>query len=83
MERIPENRRTLPAINKHAGLQANSVIDRDTASRLNSPLATRQYTYDWFGPRQVSHYTAMNQINVVMEVASAFRDQHGGIAASM
>src|SRR5579875_970654 len=52
------------------GLEANVVIDRDTASRLGvSPQVIDNTLYDAFGQRQVStDYTQLNQYHVVMEV---------------
>src|SRR6202166_4161609 len=56
------------------GLQAQLVIDRDTASRLG--IAAQDIDnalYDAFGQRQVSTmYRPLNQYHVVMEVAPAF-----------
>jgi len=57
------------------GLEANLVIDRNTASRLG--VATSQIDntlYDAFGQRQVSTiYAPLNQRHVVMEVAPQYR----------
>jgi multidrug efflux pump len=52
------------------GLEAELVIDRDTASRLGIPIQTiDNVLYDAFGQRQVSvMYTQLNQYHVVMEV---------------
>jgi multidrug efflux pump len=52
------------------GLEANVVIDRDTASRLGvTPQAIDNALYDAFGQRQVSTiYQELNQYHVVMEV---------------
>jgi multidrug efflux pump len=57
------------------GLQAQLVIDRDTASRLGvSPQALDNALYDAFGQRQVSTmYRPLNQYHVVMEVAPQFQ----------
>ena len=54
------------------GLEANLVIDRDTAYRLGIPAATIDNTlYDAFGQRQVSTlFAPMNEYHVVMEVAN-------------
>ena len=56
------------------GLQANVVIDRDTASRLGLTVSQVDNTlYDAFGQRQVSTvYVARNQYHVIMEVAPAY-----------
>jgi multidrug efflux pump len=57
------------------GLQAQLIIDRDTASRLG--VATQDIDnalYDAFGQRQVSTmYRPLNQYHVVMEVAPEFQ----------
>jgi len=57
------------------GLQANLVIDRDTASRLGVlPQAIDDTLYDAFGQRQVSTmFTQLNQYHVVLEVDPQFR----------
>jgi multidrug efflux pump len=56
------------------GLQANVVIDRDTASRLGITVSQIDNTlYDAFGQRQVSTvYVARNQYHVIMEVAPEY-----------
>ena len=56
------------------GLQANVVIDRDTAARLGVATADIDNAlYDAFGQRQVSTmYRQLNQYHVVMEVAPEF-----------
>ena len=57
------------------GLQADLVIDRDTASRLGvTPTAIDNTLYDAFGQRQVSTiYTQFNQYHVVLEVDTQFQ----------
>jgi multidrug efflux pump len=57
------------------GLQAQLVIDRDTASRLGVATADIDNAlYDAFGQRQVSTmYRPLNQYHVVMEVAPEFQ----------
>jgi multidrug efflux pump len=57
------------------GLQAQLVIDRDTASRLGvAAQAIDNALYDAFGQRQVSTmYRPLNQYHVVMEVAPQFQ----------
>jgi multidrug efflux pump len=57
------------------GLQADLVIDRDTASRLGiMPAAVDNTLYDAFGQRQVSTiYTQLNQYHVVLEVDPQFQ----------
>ncbi|HXM66457.1 MAG TPA: efflux RND transporter permease subunit [Candidatus Acidoferrum sp.] len=63
------------------GLQAQLVIDRDTASRLG--IAAQDIDnalYDAFGQRQVSTmYRPLNQYHVVMEVAPAFQQTTEGL----
>jgi multidrug efflux pump len=56
------------------GLQANLIIDRDTASRLGIlPQAIDDTLYDAFGQRQVSTmFTQLNQYHVVLEVDPQF-----------
>ena len=56
---------------QNKGLQANVIIDRDTASRLGITVSQIDNTlYDAFGQRQVSTiYVARNQYHVIMEVA--------------
>ena len=60
---------------QNRGLEANLVIDRDTASRLGvSASAIDNILYDAFGQRQVSvMYEGINQYHVVMEVDPKFR----------
>ena len=60
---------------QNGGLQADVVIDRDTASRLGLLPATIDNTlYDAFGQRQVSTiFTQLNQYHVVLEVGSQFQ----------
>src|ERR1700694_771821 len=57
------------------GLQANLIIDRDTASRLGIlPQAIDDTLYDAFGQRQVSTmFTQLNQYHVVLEVGPQFK----------
>jgi len=57
------------------GLQAQIVIDRDTASRLGvAAQDIDNALYDAFGQRQVSTmYRPLNQYHVVMEVAPQFQ----------
>ena len=57
------------------GLQADLVIDRDSASRLGIlPQAIDDTLYDAFGQRQVSTiFTQLNQYHVVLEVDPQFR----------
>ena len=57
------------------GLEANVIIDRDTASRLGvAAQDVDTVLYDAFGQRQVSTiYEPLNQYHVVMEVAPQFQ----------
>jgi multidrug efflux pump len=57
------------------GLQADLLIDRDSASRLGIlPQAIDDTLYDAFGQRQVSTiFTQLNQYHVVLEVDPQFR----------
>ena len=57
------------------GLQAELVIDRDTASRLGiTPQNIDDTLDDAFGQRQVSTmFTQLNQYHVVLEVAKSFQ----------
>jgi multidrug efflux pump len=73
--------RTLPELRdvntdqQDKGLQAQLVIDRDTASRLGvAAEGIDNALYDAFGQRQVSTiYRPLNQYHVVMEVAPEFQ----------
>ena len=73
--------KTLPAVTDVAsdqqlnGLEAELVIDRDTASRLGiTPQNIDDTLDDAFGQRQVSTiFTQLNQYHVVMEVAPNFQ----------
>ena len=60
---------------QNRGLEAQVVIDRDTASRLGvSPRDIDNALYDAFGQRQVSTiYRQLNQYHVVMEVAPQYQ----------
>ncbi len=60
---------------QNGGLQADLVIDRDTASRLGIlPQAIDDTLYDAFGQRQVSTiFTQLNQYHVVLEVQPGFQ----------
>ena len=52
------------------GLEANIIVDRDTAARLGiTPSQIDNILYDAFGQRQISTiYRTLNQYHVVMEV---------------
>ena len=70
----------LPQINsvnsdqQNKGLEADIVIDRQTAARLGIQVSQIDNTlYDAFGQRQVSTiYSARNQYHVIMEVAPEY-----------
>jgi hydrophobe/amphiphile efflux-1 (HAE1) family protein len=57
------------------GLEANLVIDRDTASRLGiTPQVIDNALYDAFGQRQATTiYTQLNQYHVAMQVDPRFQ----------
>ena len=77
--------RTLPQLRDVAsdqqagGLQADLVIDRDTASRLGIlPQQIDNTLYDAFGQRQVSTiFTQLNQYHVILEVDPQFQQNPG------
>jgi multidrug efflux pump len=60
---------------QNGGLQADVVVDRDSASRLGIlPAQIDSTLYDAFGQRQVSTiYTQLNQYHVVLEVDPQFQ----------
>ena len=64
------------------GLQAQLVIDRDTASRLGiTPQMIDDALYNAFGQRQVSTmYTQLNQYHVVLEVKPRFQRNVGDLS---
>jgi len=78
--RLLQKLRTLPELRdvntdqQDKGLEAQVVIDRDTAARLGVSAADIDNAlYDAFGQRQVSiMYRQLNQYHVVMEVAPEF-----------
>jgi multidrug efflux pump subunit AcrB len=80
-ERVLQKLRSAPELldvasdQQNGGLQADLVIDRDTASRLGIvPSAIDNTLYDAFGQRQVSTiYTQLNQYHVVLEVDPQFQ----------
>ncbi|HLV87242.1 MAG TPA: efflux RND transporter permease subunit [Candidatus Sulfotelmatobacter sp.] len=74
LKKIPELR-DQNSDQQDKGLQAQLVIDRDTASRLGvTPQTLDNALYDAFGQRQVSTmYRPLNQYHVVMEVAAQFQ----------
>jgi multidrug efflux pump len=78
--RLLQKLRTIPQLRdvntdqQDKGLEANVIIDRDTASRMGVAAADIDNAlYDAFGQRQVSiMYKPLNQYHVVMEVAPQF-----------
>lgn len=66
---------------QNRGLQANLVIDRETASRLGvTPQSIDATLYDAFGQRYVSTmYMALNQYRVVMGVSPEFAQTPDGL----
>jgi multidrug efflux pump len=74
MRKLPELR-DQNSDQQDKGLQAQLVIDRDTASRMGvTPQTLDNALYDAFGQRQVSTmYRPLNQYHVVMEVAPQFQ----------
>jgi multidrug efflux pump len=63
------------------GLQAQLVIDRNTASRFGiTPQMIDDTLYDAFGQRQISiMFTQLNQYRVVMEIKPDLRDNPGDL----
>ena len=74
LQTIPQLR-DVASDQQNNGLQANLIIDRDTASRLGIlPQAIDDTLYDAFGQRQVSTmFTQLNQYHVVLEVDPQFK----------
>jgi multidrug efflux pump len=66
---------------QNGGLQADLVIDRDTASRLGIlPAAIDNTLYDAYGQRQVSTiFTQLNQYHVILEVNPQFQQNPGSL----
>ncbi|MCL1908516.1 MAG: efflux RND transporter permease subunit [Holophagaceae bacterium] len=66
---------------QNRGLQANLVIDRETASRLGvTPQSIDATLYDAFGQRYVSTmYMALNQYRVVMGVSPEYAQTPDGL----
>ena len=79
--RIYEKLRTLPELRdvntdqQEHGLEAQVIVDRETAARLGVTAAqVDQALGDYFGQRQVSvMYKSLNQYHVIMEVAPEFQ----------
>src|SRR5205814_4449478 len=80
-DRLVAKLKTIPILSDVAsdeqlgGLEANLVIDRDTASRLGiTPQNIDDTLDDAFAQRQVSTiFTQQNQYHVVLEVAPKFQ----------
>src|SRR5580692_8167690 len=78
---VEQKLRTIPELQdvnsdlQSRALEADLVIDRNTAARLGlSPQTIDNALYDAFGQRQVSTmYKGINQYHVVMEVAQRFQ----------
>ena len=65
------------------GLEANVVIDRDTAARLGiTPQQIDNALYDAFGQREISTiYRTLNQYHVVLEVDPHFKNDPDSLKA--
>jgi multidrug efflux pump len=76
LETLPQLR-DVASDQQNEGLQAQVVIDRDTASRLGvTPQMVDDALYDAFGQRQITIlFTQLNQYRVVLEVKPEFRDK--------
>jgi multidrug efflux pump len=76
LQAIPELR-DVASDEQNMGLQANLVIDRDTASRLGiTPAMIDNTLYDAFGQRQISTmFTQLNQYHVVLEAQPIFQQK--------
>ncbi|MBV9610872.1 MAG: efflux RND transporter permease subunit, partial [Acidobacteriaceae bacterium] len=63
------------------GLEANLVIDRETASRLSiTPQTLDSILYDAFGEREIARtYSSLNQYFVIMEVDPVFWQNPNGL----
>jgi multidrug efflux pump len=80
-DKLVNKLKTVPALQdvasdqQNSGLQAQLVIDRQTASRLGiTPQMIDNTLYDAFGQRQISIiFTQSNQYHVVLEVDPAFQ----------
>jgi multidrug efflux pump len=86
--RLVKKMRSMPIVTdvnsdqQNSGLEANLVVDRDTASRLGLTQQVIDDTlYDAFGQRQVSTmYTPLNQYHVVMEAAPQYWQNPASLA---
>jgi multidrug efflux pump len=80
LDTLPELR-DVATDQQNGGLQANLVIDRDTASRLGIlPASIDNTLYDAYGQRQVSTiFTQLNQYHVILEVNPQFQQNPGSL----
>jgi multidrug efflux pump len=86
-QRLVTKLKTLPELREvasdqeDAGLEAQLVIDRDTASRLGiTPQMIDDTLYDAFGQRQISTiFTQLNQYHAVLEVSPSFQLNPGDL----
>ena len=74
LQEVPELR-DVASDQQSRGLQANVVIDRDSASRLGvTPQTIDDALYNAFGQRQVTTmFTQLNQYRVILEVHPDFK----------
>jgi multidrug efflux pump len=74
MQGLTQQLNSVNSDQQNKGLQADIVIDRQTAARLGITVSQIDNTlYDAFGQRQVSTiYSARNQYHVIMEVAPPY-----------
>ena len=74
LQTLPELR-DVASDQQDSGLQAELVIDRDTASRLGiTPQMIDDTLYDAFGQRQISTiFTQLNQYHAVLEVTPSMQ----------
>jgi len=81
MQTLPELKDLNTDLMNH-GLEAQLVIDRDTATRLGvSPLTIDETLSDAFGQAQVSTtYMPLNQYHVILEVAQKFQQSPDALA---
>ena len=81
MQQLPELK-DVATDQQSEGLEANLVIDRDTAARLGvSALAIDSVLSDAFGQRQVSTtYMPLNQYHVVMEVDQPYQNDPNALS---
>ena len=80
MKKMPE----LTDVNsdqQNNGLEANLVIDRETASRIGvTPQSLDNILYDAFGEREIARtFSPMNQYFVIMEVNPVFWQNPNGL----